>query len=278
MTTTALQQRLLAQLHELARPRHAQWDRLGLMSVRAFIHEQLTALGPVEEHTFTEGSEASTNLILRLPGQNPRLDPLLVGAHYDGPLHSIGADDNATGVAALLELAQLWRTTPPRRPVWLVAFDQEEWGMLGSKALATELRQRGQQLRLMVSLEMLGFTSPSQNYPLPAMRRVYGKVGDFIAVVGNAAAALTLPRLARPMGQHVKTKVLPVPNGGRAIPDVRLSDHSPFWDAGYDAVMVTDTSFMRNPHYHQMSDTIDTLDLPFLAAVTEGLNAALSRL
>jgi len=278
LTTSPLEDRLLTHLHELARPRHAQWDRLGLMSVRAYLTEQLAALGEVEEHCFQEGSEAGTNLILRLPGQHPRLEPLLIGAHYDGPLHSIGADDNATGVAALLELGRRWSITPPRRPVWLVAFDQEEWGMLGSKALATELRQGGQQLRLMVSLEMLGFTSATQDYPLPAMRRLYGEVGDFIAVVGNAGAALTLPKLARPMGKHVKTKVLPVPNGGRAIPDVRLSDHSPFWDAGYDAVMVTDTSFLRNPHYHQMSDTIDTLDLPFLAAVTEGLDAALSGL
>jgi hypothetical protein len=94
------------------------------------------------------------------------------------------------------------------------------------------------------------------------------------------ARCLTLPQLARPIGRHVKTKMLPVPNGGRAIPDVRLSDHSPLWDAGYDAVMVTDTSFLRNPHYHRaVSDTIDTLDLPFLA-VTEGLDAwlPLSRL
>ena len=273
-----LQHRLLAHLEQLARPRHAQWDRLGLMSVRTYIHQQLRALGKVEEHHFKEGKEAGTNLTLRLPGQQPDLDPLLVGAHYDGPLHSIGADDNATGVAALLELASRWKARPPRRPVWLVAFDQEEWGMLGSKALARELRQTGQKLRLMVSLEMLGYTSQSQNYPLPAMRRVYGEVGDFIAVVGNAAAIFTLPRLAGAMGQQVKTKVLPVPDRDRALPDVRLSDHSPFWDAGYDAVMVTDTSFMRNPHYHRMSDTIDTLDLPFLAAVTEGLDGALRRL
>ena len=150
--------------------------------------------------------------------------------------------------------------------------------MLGSKALAHELRQAGPSLQLMVSLEMLGFTSPTQDYPLPAMRRIYGDVGDFIAVVGNVGAGLTLPKLARPMGRHVKTRVLPVPNGGRALPDVRLSDHSPFWDAGYDAVMVTDTSFLRNPHYHRMSDTIDTLDLPFLAAVTQGLDAGLKRL
>ena len=71
---------------------------------------------------------------------------------------------------------------------------------------------------------------------------------------------------------------MPVPNGGRAIPDVRLSDHSPFWDAGYNALMVTDTSLMRNPHCHQMSDTVETLDLPFFAGVVEGVDAALSAL
>jgi Zn-dependent M28 family amino/carboxypeptidase len=248
------------------------------MTVRAYIHEQLAAIGAVEQHRFQEGSEAGTNLMLRVQGRENQLAPLLVGAHYDGPLQSIGADDNATGVAALLELAHRWAAEPPRRPVWLVAFDQEEWGMLGSQALARDLKQAGQNLQLMVSLEMLGFTSPTQDYPIPAMRRIYGEVGDFIAVVGNTGAARFLPGLAHRMGQHVTTKVLPVPNKGRSMPDVRLSDHSPFWDAGYDAVMVTDTSFMRNPHYHRMSDTIDTLDLPFLAAVTEGLDGALSRL
>jgi len=79
------QQRLLAHLEQLARPRHAQWDRLGLMSVRTTIHEQLAALGPVQEHPFQEGNDAGTNLILRLPGQNPKLDPLLVCAHYPLP-------------------------------------------------------------------------------------------------------------------------------------------------------------------------------------------------
>jgi Zn-dependent M28 family amino/carboxypeptidase len=240
------------------------------MSVRTTIREQLAALGPVQEQPFQEGSEAGTNLILWLPGQHPDLDPLLVGAHNDGPLHSIGADDNASGIAALLEFARRWRASPPRRPVWIVAFDQEEWGMLGSKALARELRQAGQRLRLMVSLEMLGFTSPTQDYPVPAMRRLYGEVGDFIAVVGNAGAAFTLTQLAGPMGRHVKIRVLPVPNRGRALPDVRRSDHSPFWDAGYDAVMVTDTSFLRNPHYHRMSDTIETRICPSWLALPTG--------
>jgi len=276
--STESQDRLLSHLEQLARPRHARWDAMGLMAVRTYLLEQLGALGNVEEHRFNHGIDTGVNLVLRLPGQRPDLDPILVGAHYDGPLQFIGADDNASGVAALLELAQRWAVRPPRRPIWLVAFDQEEWGMVGSGVLARELREAGQRLQLMVSLEMLAFTSEEQNYPHEAMRTVYGDRGDFIALVANVGSALMLPGLAREMGRHIPTKVLPVPDGGRAIPDVRLSDHSPFWDAGYNALMVTDTSFMRNPHYHQMSDTIDTLDLPFLASVVEGLDDALSAL
>ncbi len=251
---------------------------MGLMAVRTYLKEQLGALGPVEEHRFSEGIDEGTNLILKLPGQRPELDPLLVAAHYDGPLHSIGADDNASGLAALIELARHWSDHPPRRPVWLVAFDQEEWGMLGSRALACDLKASGQKLQLMVSLEMLAYTSATQRYPIPAMQAVYGNRGDFIAVVGNLSATPMLSGIVGRMGQQVITKLLPVPAAGHAMPDVRLSDHSPFWDAGYNAAMVTDTSFMRNPHYHQMSDTIDTLDLPFLAAVTEGLKEGLGAL
>jgi Zn-dependent M28 family amino/carboxypeptidase len=271
----SLHSQLLQHLEAVARPRHLHWNRLGLMTVRSYVQEALTALGPVEKHRFQEGSGEGINLIFRLPGRQPELAPLLVGAHYDGPLESIGADDNASGIAALLVLAERWAADPPKRPVWLVAFDQEEWGMFGSTALARELRQGRQKLELMVSLEMLAYTSEKQDYPIPAMRHVYGDRGDFIAVIGNTGAARFLPGLARRMGKHMSTKVLPVPNKGHSLPDVRLSDHSPFWDVGYDAVMVTDTSFMRNPNYHCMSDTIDTLDIDFLAAVTDGLDAAL---
>jgi len=202
----------------------------------------------------------------------------LIGAHYDGPLHSIGADDNASGIVALLELARRWSLSPPKRPVWLVAFDQEEWGMFGSDALADKLQAEQQHLKLMVSLEMLAFTSHQQAYPHPAMRHIYGDRGDFIALVANVGAGLMLPRLTHAMGQHVPTKLLPVPRAGHDVPAVRLSDHSPFWDRGYNALMVTDTSFMRNPHYHQMSDTIETLDLPFFASVIDGLESALGQI
>lgn len=270
-------QRLLNDLQELARPRHARWDPVGLMTVRATLLSRFAALGPVEEHHFGSGADAGTNLILRLPGRNPHLAPLLVAAHYDGPLHSIGADDNASGLAALLELARRWAAQPLRRPVWIVAFDQEEWGCLGSKALAAELSLRRQPLALMVSLEMLAFTGTEQRYPLPALRWLYGRRADFIAVIGNLQALPQLPGLTHRLGRHVRTKLLPVPLRGRLLPDVRRSDHSPFWDAGYRAVMVTDTSFLRNPHYHRMSDQIATLNLGFFARVTEGLAAALSK-
>ncbi|QPN66547.1 M28 family peptidase [Synechococcus sp. CBW1006] len=273
-----LQQRLRIHLEQLVRPRHLHWDPLGLMAVRSYLLEQFNRLGAVEQQSFEEGAGEGINVILRLPGQEAQLAPLLVAAHYDGPISSPGADDNASGLAALLELAGRWAAIPPRRPVWIVAFDQEEWGMLGSRALARQLKASGQPLQLMLSLEMLGYTAARQSYPLAPMRRLYGDRGDFIALVANIAATSLLPGLASGMGAHVRTRVLPVPFHGRLLPDVRLSDHSPFWDAGYNAVMVTDTSFLRNPHYHQPSDTIDTLDLPFLAAVTDGLDAALREL
>jgi hypothetical protein len=218
-TNAARQERLLAHLEMLARPRHARWDALGLLAVRAYISDRLGALGPVEEHRFRSGIDDGTNLILRLPGRQSELAPLLVAAHYDGPLNSPGADDNATGVAALLELAEHWSREAARRPVWLVAFDQEEWGMLGSAALAADLMAAGQRLKLMVSLEMLGYTAPEQRYPIAAMGAIYGTRGDFIAVVGNTATAPLLPGLARRMGRHVPTRVLPVPNKGRSLPD-----------------------------------------------------------
>ena len=268
----------LQDLEALAIPRHARWDPMGLMAVRSYVRDQLSALGKLEKHHFASGIDRGVNFILKLPGRNPNRRPLLVGAHYDGPLHSIGADDNASGMVALLELARRWSANPPKRPVWLVAFDQEEWGMLDSAALAEKLKETRQALKLMVSLEMLAFTEEKQSYPHPAMRKLYGERGDFIALVANTSAGLMLTQLTHAMGQHVTTKALPVPRAGRDVPDVRLSDHSPFWDRGYNALMVTDTSFLRNPNYHQMSDTIDTLDLSFFASVINGLDSALGGL
>lgn len=265
------QAHLLGHLQHLVRPRHSGLDPIGLMSVRSYIKEELGRFGNVEEHRFKAQGQNGCNLLLKLPGRVPSKTPLLVGAHYDGPANSPGADDNATGVAALLVLAQRLAIDPPQRPIWLVAFDLEEWGMLGSQALAHKLKESGQRLKLMLSLEMLGYTSPSQRYPIDGMERIYGDRGEFIAIIGNVGATPSMISLAGSMGAHIPTKVLPVVNRGRQIAATRQSDHSPFWDEGYDAVMVTDTAFLRNPHYHKATDTIETLNLDFLASSTKGL-------
>jgi len=271
-------QQLLKDLKQIAIPRHSQWDSLGLMSTRFYVKERLSEYGDVEENFFKEGSEEGVNYILKLPGQNPKLEPMLVGAHYDGPIQSPGADDNASGVAALFELIKQWKEKPPKRPVWMVAFDQEEWGMLGSKALARELKEKRQKLKLMVSLEMLAYTSKKQDYPVPSMKKVYGEEGNFIALVANTGSSLMLPGLAASMGKYVPTKVLPVLLNVDILPEVRLSDHSAFWDQGYNAMMITDTSFLRNPHYHEPTDTVDTLDLEFFSKVVEGLVKSLAKI
>jgi Zn-dependent M28 family amino/carboxypeptidase len=253
--------------------------------VQQYIAEQWTQWGPVDRHTFEVRGTTHTNWILKLPPRDAahrQAAPIVVGAHYDTVPGTPGADDNASGVVALLELARYVAHHPPHRPLWCVAFDMEEYGMLGSTAYAETLHTRQQPLRLMLSLEMLGYCDRSpgtQHYPHPLLRALYPNRGDFIALVGNPATVPDLLRLRQHLGRvPVPCQWLPVPNRGRWVPSTRLSDHAPFWDRGYRAMMVTDTAFLRNPHYHQPSDRLETLDLPFLAAVCQGLMVGLTTL
>jgi Zn-dependent M28 family amino/carboxypeptidase len=202
----------------------------------------------------------------------------LIGAHYDAVPGTPGADDNATGVAVLLELARAFATEPLSYPVRFLAFDMEEYGLLGSQAYATDLKQQQQPLRLMLSLEMLGYCNSapgSQRYPA-GLQYFYPNRGNFIALIGNLSTIPDLIRLTRRIRKAgTPSEWLPVPNKGLMVRQTRLSDHSPFWDRGYPAMMVTDTAFMRNPHYHQPTDTIETLDLDFLTGVCRGLELGL---
>ncbi|WP_341732931.1 M20/M25/M40 family metallo-hydrolase [Microcoleus sp. EPA2] len=207
--------------------------------------------------------------------------PILIGAHYDTVPGTPGADDNGTGVAVLLELARAIALQPLKYPVKLVAFDMEESGYFGSKDYADKLKAQKQSLRLMISLEMLGYCNHnpnSQKYP-SGLKYFYPNSGNFIALIGNLR---TVPDLINLSGKIRKSgqlcEWLPVPNRGLIVPDTRRSDHAPFWDNGYPAIMVTDTANMRNPHYHQASDRIETLDLDFLAGVCGGLIEAIRRL
>ena len=148
--------------------------------------------------------------------------------------------------------------------------------MHGSRRLATRLKQDGIDVRAMLSLEMLGYTDPNpgaQRYPV-FLRPFYPSTGDFIALVGNWKSRTLLRTVAAVFRQvpDLPVQTLAVPGNGWLLPVTRLSDHAPFWDRDFPALMVTDTAFLRNPHYHQPTDTIETIDLSFLGRVTEALS------
>ncbi|MBD0314895.1 MAG: M20/M25/M40 family metallo-hydrolase [Microcoleus sp. T3-bin5] len=299
-----LKERLHSHLIQIVRDRNPYLASEGHFYAQQYIREQLAQWGTVEIDDFSVRGRIHHNLILDLPPLSPplakggkqeesplgkggkqdnlglekrikkRLPPIVIGAHYDTVPGSPGADDNATGVAVLLELARDIASGPLKYPVQLVAFDMEEYGCLGSSHHAAKYKQQQKSIRLMISLEMLGYCNHnpnSQSYPA-GLKYFYPNSGNFIALIGTLR---TVPDLINLSGKIRKSgqpcEWLPVPNRGLMVPDTRRSDHVPFWDNGYPAIMVTDTANMRNPHYHRESDRIETLDLDFLAGVCQGL-------
>ncbi|GAB4210514.1 MAG: M28 family peptidase [Synechococcales cyanobacterium] len=263
-------------LERIAQPRDPDWSPWGHAQVWQYVITQMQRWGEVESFPFTYGGQTYHNQILKLPGGSG--DPVIVGAHVDAVPESPGADDNASGVAVLLTLAGALTRDPARHPIWLVAFDLEERGLVGSYHYAQWLRQQRQRVRLMLSLEMVGYRGGEQRYP-PGLARFYPAQGDFLALIGNLSSLGAMGQMQR----HVKNagipcERLPVPGRGSLIPDTRRSDHASFWDAGYRAVLVTDTANLRNPHYHKLSDTLETLDMDFLTGVYRGLAAAIRAL
>ena len=215
---------------------------------------------------------------------HPDAPLFIIGAHYDTVLGSPGADDNASGVAVLLEIARVIAAgtgDPPGRSLRLqfVAFTLEEENMLGSAHYARGLASRRVPLAGMVSLEMVGYKSDSPHLQqLPAgYEHLYPHVGNFIAVVGNQKSRTLVERFVAGLktADGLPVESLIVSQNGEALPPTRLSDHSPFWDLDYPALMITDTSWFRNPHYHQRSDTIGTLDPDFMTRVAEGMTSAI---
>jgi aminopeptidase YwaD len=208
-----------------------------------------------------------------------RQAPLLIGAHYDTVMASPGADDNASALVVLLEVAEQLRRTAVTRPVWLAAFCLEEQGLLGSRAFALQLKQTGQPLYGAIVLECVGYVShqPGSQRTPPGVPIAVPTVGNFLGIVGNDDSRelmAAVERSARSAAPAMPTLSLAVPARGEAVPDVRRSDHAAFWDEGYPAVMLTDTANFRNPHYHLPGDTLDTLDLWFLEAVSRTVAAS----
>lgn len=236
-----------------------------------YISRQFKSMGLTVTHETVdyEGTQ-SLNILGEKHGVPGKNGLFVIAAHYDSVPDSPGADDNASAVTALLEIARELSQIPLQKSLLFSAFTLEEYGFIGSKYFIDFDLTRKNRVSGMISLEMVGYTNKepgSQSYPPYVDPGQYSDTGDFIAVVGNEPSASLARELAGEMSRStpsLKVEVLVVPGQGDQLAEVRLSDHSPFWDAGIPAVMVTDTAFFRNPNYHQPSDTIDTLDLEFI--------------
>jgi hypothetical protein len=249
-----------------------------LDAAAAYIAEEWSAQGyEVGRQTYEARGVPCVNLEVARQGSRRPSEILLVGAHYDSVRGSPGADDNASGVAALLELSCVFVTEDPARTVRFVAFVNEEppffmTGKQGSMVYARAARARGDDIRLMVALEMLGFYSGapgSQRYP-PLFRSFYPDCGNFLGLVSNFRSRGVMLRLARAYRAHSRFPLEHVATF-RWIPGIAWSDHRSFWRQGYPAVMATDTAFYRYRHYHRSSDTPDKLTYGPFAEATEGL-------
>ncbi len=256
-------------------------DAANLGRCAAYIGAQLAAAGAqVSTQRYAAGEQQFENVI----GQfGPAAGAcVVIGAHYDAWSHLPGADDNASGVAGLLELARLLgRGAPPRAPVTLVAYCTEEppffasCGM-GSYQHAKMLKRSGITVKGMISVEMIGRFDDrflSQAYPMPLLYAIYPARGNYISIIGDLAHRGLIRKAKRGMKRATD---LPVWSASlpHAIPGVDLSDHRNYWAFGFPAVMVTDTSQYRNPDYHQPGDTWDRLDYARMAKVVDGLRGA----
>jgi Zn-dependent M28 family amino/carboxypeptidase len=245
----------------------------------AYIVEQFKETGAqVAIQEVRVDGEIYKNIIARFgTAQGPLL---VVGAHYDTADVTPGADDNASGVAGLLELARLLARAPQTRSIELVAYTLEEpphfrSPHMGSVWHAKSLKAAGREVELMLSMEMIGYFSDlpnSQSYPVAAMKYCYSDRANFIALVGKFGdfGASRAAKAAMSGASELPVYSL---NAPVLVQGVDYSDHRSYWSEGYPALMVTDTSFMRNPHYHRPSDTWEKLDYQRMAMVVQGVYA-----
>ncbi|MCI0429520.1 MAG: M28 family peptidase [Rhodospirillales bacterium] len=253
-----------------------------LDAARDYIAAQWEAQGYAVRHQWYEAQRhRCANLEITQLGERRQQGILLLGAHYDTVRGSPGADDNASGVAILLEMSRYFVGRQTGMTLRFVAFVNEEMPFFltqqqGSMIYARECRKRGDDVRLMVSLESLGYYRSgrgSQGYP-PFFRYFYPSQGNFVGLVSDLRSRRAMLALARSFRAHSDFPLEHVATF-RWIPGVALSDHLSFWRAGYRAVMLTDTAFYRNPFYHRPLDKPDTLDYAAMAQVTSGAIGAI---
>lgn len=238
----------------------------------------------VERDEFWFHGKLHWNIIATPSEPENACERVLIGAHYDAVMNSPGADDNASGVAVMLEAA---RVLGPRTGLQCVAFSLEEpqvdslGFLIGSRHFVKRMRTEGNRYKAAFILESVGYVSHAPESQLSPAFVPAPTVGDFIGIVGNKKAKNILEKFKEMANCH--TPLLRVvthraPMRGFLALETRFSDHAPFWDAGYPALMITDTAMFRNPYYHTPYDTSDTLSPQFMSQVTEALIHTVSEL
>jgi len=261
-------------------------DHAGSMKITTdYLRGELSQLGySVDEQNYLVESQPVSNLEAQLPGASPSEAIVIVGAHYDSVTGTVGADDNASGVASVLELARMLRGTRLRRTIRFVFFANEEppcfqTDTMGSFVYARGLNNQRIPVSAMISLETIGFYSDapgSQKYP-PVLGLLYPSRGNFIGFVSNNESRDLLRRSIRSFRESAK-----FPSEGVAAPatwpGIGWSDQWSFWQFGYPAIMVTDTATFRDPYYHTLRDTTDKLDFSKMALVVDGMRSVITSL
>lgn len=287
MTEMEISSRLQQHVHFLAGEtgqRHI-WNPAALQAAADYVEKTFALAGyQVGKQEFTVYNRSTYNLEAELPGQTSPSDIIVVGAHYDTVFDSPGANDNASGVAALLELARLLRHERFQRSIRFVAFTNEEPPFyfsenMGSRRYAMRSREKNENIAAMLSVETVGYYSElpaSQQYPFP-LSIFYPARADFIAFVGNTASRKLVRQSIESFRRTAK-----LPSEGLAAPGfitgVGWSDHWSFWKAGYPAIMITDTAFFRYAPYHTPNDTPEKLDYEKMTLLVQGLAAVIADL
>jgi hypothetical protein len=276
------------------------WHYTKLNAAAGFIEDSFSRAGlHPRRDSYEIRGQACHNIEAEIPGGSqgaavsspPQI--ILIGAHYDSVFGSPGANDNGSGVAALLALARRFSekqserrlTQTPYKTLRFVAFVNEEpphflSGDMGSFVYASRCKARGDKISAMISLETIGYFSDaphSQTYPSPGLGLLYPKVGNFIGFVSNVHSRALLRRVVALFRKHAK-----IPSEGAAlpsfIPGVSWSDQWSFWRCGYPGIMVTDTAPFRYPHYHSARDTPDKLDYDRFTLVVSGMEKVIEGL
>jgi Zn-dependent M28 family amino/carboxypeptidase len=251
-----------------------------------FIESEFERFGyEVFDQRFSFEGNDYRNIVVEVKGKKYPDKILVIGAHYDTVAGTPGADDNASGIAGVIELARLFKKKPLDKTVRFVAFTLEEPPFfrsedMGSYRYAKSLWKKGEDVEVMVSLEMIGYFSDnpkSQYFPATFFKWFYPDTGNFIMLVGNRDSKELLERVKDSFELGTSLPVESI-SSYSIVPGVDFSDHWAFYQFDYKALMVTDTAFYRNPNYHRLGDTTDTLDYARMAEVVKGLVSAIAGL